>query len=471
CSPACQAGCVCMKGFCRNKTGPCYVPTCVPIGDCLGKNQEWSDCGSACPKRCEQKEPMACIEVCREGCFCKKGFCLDKLGQCVADKTSILPAPANTTCGKNEEHNTCHNPCTEKKCPQKNAPLVNCLMACMDGCSCKSGFLRNMQGECVKEAECPAVAPVDENPCNLAECAAGHKCVPKNGEATCIPVNPHLCSTVLCAPPTQCQVVNSRARCVKGTKTLPRSSKNAILVPEDPPASITCANVRCAGRGGCLMVEPAGCIGCKQGPQCLADPSCDNTKCKSSHECVMVQNTCVKAPCLPTPECRPKKLIQPFPVREPRQVQDGTCMTVRCGTSGGCALTRPMSCDTLKPDGKCPLRAGCVEENPCAATSCLVGTQCVLHEVQCIRAPCPPIAQCEPLNDAPAPGDKRCPGKNQKWVQCKTACSDVNCNEEPRMCAQVCRSGGCVCQEGFFRNKRGQCVTQNDCDAQKGNIY
>ncbi|UMM38349.1 hypothetical protein L5515_009803 [Caenorhabditis briggsae] len=329
------------------------------------RNQECKDhetfntCGSACEPSCEIPNPSFCTMQCVIGCQCDSGFFRRSDNACVkkeecsqtANATApvlpaILPAPANTTCGKNEEHNTCHNPCTEKKCPQKNAPLVNCLMACMDGCSCKSGFLRNMQGECVKEAECPAVeAPVDENPCNLAECAAGHKCVPKNGEATCIPVNPQLCSTVLCAPPTQCQVVNSRARCVK--------------VPEDPPASITCANVRCAGRGGCLMVEPAGCIGCKQGPQCLAEPlekTCDNTKCKSSHECVM----------------------------------------------------------------------------------------------------------CEPLNDAPAPGDKRCPGKNQKWVQCKTACSDVNCNEEPRMCAQVCRSGGCVCQEGFFRNKRGQCVTQND---------
>ncbi|UMM38351.1 hypothetical protein L5515_009803 [Caenorhabditis briggsae] len=301
------------------------------------RNQECKDhetfntCGSACEPSCEIPNPSFCTMQCVIGCQCDSGFFRRSDNACVkkeecsqtANATApvlpaILPAPANTTCGKNEEHNTCHNPCTEKKCPQKNAPLVNCLMACMDGCSCKSGFLRNMQGECVKEAECPAVeAPVDENPCNLAECAAGHKCVPKNGEATCIPV------------------------------------------PEDPPASITCANVRCAGRGGCLMVEPAGCIGCKQGPQCLAEPlekTCDNTKCKSSHECVM----------------------------------------------------------------------------------------------------------CEPLNDAPAPGDKRCPGKNQKWVQCKTACSDVNCNEEPRMCAQVCRSGGCVCQEGFFRNKRGQCVTQND---------
>ncbi|UMM38347.1 hypothetical protein L5515_009801 [Caenorhabditis briggsae] len=51
----------------------------------IRKNQEWSDCGSACPKRCEQKEPVACPAVCRPGCVCKKGFCLRTSGDCVAD--------------------------------------------------------------------------------------------------------------------------------------------------------------------------------------------------------------------------------------------------------------------------------------------------------------------------------------------------------------------------------------------------
>ncbi|CAO4382634.1 unnamed protein product [Caenorhabditis nigoni] len=61
------------------------LPPVNPCNKCPGKNQVWSDCGSACPKRCEQKEPVICPAVCRPGCVCKKGFCLNKLGQCVPD--------------------------------------------------------------------------------------------------------------------------------------------------------------------------------------------------------------------------------------------------------------------------------------------------------------------------------------------------------------------------------------------------
>lgn len=400
-------------------------------------NESFNTCGSACEPSCDAPSPSFCTLQCVVGCQCNSGFyrrasdkaCVPQ-SECNAGVPvlpPVLPAP-NNTCGANEENNDCHNPCTEKKCPQKNAPLVNCLMACSVGCSCKSGFVRNLKGECVKSADCPAIdTPVDENPCNLADCRTGFKCVPQNGQATCIPV------------------------------------------PEDPPTGITCANVRC-GNGPCAMVEPVGCPGCKRTPQCLPVNKCDSMKCKNTEECVLVQVTCVRAPCYPVAECRPKKNIKPLvQLREPRQTSTGpSCMTARCGTPGGCALTRPMSCDTRDANGMCPIQVGCVQENPCAATSCLVGTQCVLHEVQCIRAPCPPIAQCEPLNDAPSSGYSRCKGKFEKYAECKTACSDTKCNEEPRFCPAVCTGGGCVCQEGFFRDKRGQCVTQNQCDIQKG---
>jgi hypothetical protein len=55
--------------------------------------------------------------------------------------------------------------------------------------------------------------------------------------------------------------------------------------------------------------------------------------------------------------------------------------------------------------------------NPCAAVLCGPGTQCVVHEVQCIRAPCPPIASCEPIQvTGPFCGGIagiRCPGAGE----------------------------------------------------------
>ncbi|ULT92595.1 hypothetical protein L3Y34_009999 [Caenorhabditis briggsae] len=78
----------------------CPIPTCrlrkitfpplFPIREkrqayqrCTGKNQVWSDCGSACPARCDQKEPVMCPAVCVAGCFCKDGYILNDKGQCV----------------------------------------------------------------------------------------------------------------------------------------------------------------------------------------------------------------------------------------------------------------------------------------------------------------------------------------------------------------------------------------------------
>ncbi|XP_034936975.1 uncharacterized protein [Chelonus insularis] len=42
-----------------------------------------------------------------------------------------------------------------------------------------------------------------------------------------------------------------------------------------------------------------------------------------------------------------------------------------------------------------------VDVNPCATVLCRYPSICVLHEVQCIRAPCPPIASCERRRNRP----------------------------------------------------------------------
>ncbi|EGT41608.1 hypothetical protein CAEBREN_09997 [Caenorhabditis brenneri] len=428
-------------------------------------NETFQTCGSACEPSCDAPSPGFCTLQCVVGCQCDKGFfrrsdnaCVTKDQCTVTTNTTapvapilpaILPAPSNLTCGANEEANECHNPCTEKKCPVANPPMVNCLLACMNGCSCKKGYLRNMQGQCVKDADCP---PVDntENQCNLVDCRTGTKCVIQSGKPACIPVSntpkPPLltCATVLCAPGHVCKMVNNRPNCVKST------------VPEEPHPTITCANVRCGSKGGCGMVEPTGCPGCKLQPHCLEVNNCNTANCSSTEECVLVQVTCVMAPCHPIAECRPKKNIKPLvQIREPRQT-GASCMTARCATPAGCAMIRPMSCGNKK---RCELRPACIHENACAATSCLVGSTCVLQEVQCIRAPCNPIAKCERIRD------ERCSKDNETYKDCKTACSDTQCNSEPRMCPQVCRGGGCVCLPGFFRDKQKKISDYSDTPA------
>lgn len=51
-----------------------------------GKNEEYSDCGSACPDSCQRRN-RHCIQRCESGCFCKKGYIRDDAtGNCVREE-------------------------------------------------------------------------------------------------------------------------------------------------------------------------------------------------------------------------------------------------------------------------------------------------------------------------------------------------------------------------------------------------
>lgn len=50
---------------------------------CVGKNQEWTSCGTACPLTCGKPPPEACTLQCVIGCQCKEGYWL-KNGECVS---------------------------------------------------------------------------------------------------------------------------------------------------------------------------------------------------------------------------------------------------------------------------------------------------------------------------------------------------------------------------------------------------
>ncbi|KAG4076485.1 hypothetical protein HA402_014449 [Bradysia odoriphaga] len=47
------------------------------------KNQEWTECGSACPPRCDSDPNQACTMQCVIGCQCKKDYVLNRNGKCV----------------------------------------------------------------------------------------------------------------------------------------------------------------------------------------------------------------------------------------------------------------------------------------------------------------------------------------------------------------------------------------------------
>nr|XP_033324493.1 chymotrypsin inhibitor-like [Megalopta genalis] len=46
-------------------------------------NEVWNDCGTACPKTCENPNPQICTEQCVIGCQCKDGLVRNKNWKCV----------------------------------------------------------------------------------------------------------------------------------------------------------------------------------------------------------------------------------------------------------------------------------------------------------------------------------------------------------------------------------------------------
>ncbi|CAK1587288.1 unnamed protein product [Parnassius mnemosyne] len=136
----------------RNKYGACVlVEECFENDYVCGENEEYNSCGSACPRICSQPEPEACILVCREGCFCKSGYCRDKsTNKCVKEDEC-----SENRCPKNEVYDMCNAGCQ----PSCNNSSPICTSICLAGCICSPGLMRNADGHCVSVDKCFETGP------------------------------------------------------------------------------------------------------------------------------------------------------------------------------------------------------------------------------------------------------------------------------------------------------------------------
>lgn len=64
----------------------------------------------------------------------------------------ILP---ETQCPDREVYTTCGSGCGELTCDKPTNKDRICPAVCRVGCTCKSGFVRNREGVCIREQNCP----------------------------------------------------------------------------------------------------------------------------------------------------------------------------------------------------------------------------------------------------------------------------------------------------------------------------
>ncbi|EGZ27214.1 hypothetical protein PHYSODRAFT_553851 [Phytophthora sojae] len=89
--------------------------------------------------------------------------------------------------------------------------------------------------------------------------------------------------------------------------------------------------------------------------------------CAPGEICVLETVTCIRAPCPPIQTC----CVPAEPV-----------CTKKCPKNEKCQI------DSADNSQYCL--------SPCATVRCMSGYTCQVEQVQCIRAPCPPVAVCKP---------------------------------------------------------------------------
>lgn len=127
--------------------------------------------------------------------------------------------------------------------------------------------------------------------------------------------------------------------------------------------------MKCRPGHRCEIFKPTGEAFCS--PDC----SLDNGGCSKGELCTLQDVVCVRAPCPPIVQCISR------------------CATVRCANGHRCEIYKPTGEPFCMPD--CSINNG----------GCRDDQRCTLQDVQCVRAPCPPVIQCV---------DTTCPPKCSK---------------------------------------------------------
>ncbi|XP_055949174.1 zonadhesin-like isoform X5 [Argiope bruennichi] len=461
CIALCVPGCFCKQGLIRNEQGECVKPEDCPQNTC-GEDEEYRDCGSACPPTCSDLgRNQICTQQCVPGCFCREGLVRNEEGECVEPEDCPQP-----TCNEDEEYKECGSSCPPS-CSNLGKNII-CTKECSPGCFCREGLVRNDEGECVEPEECPQ----DENPEVTTPAVPTDTCGANEEYKNCGTACPSTCAnigmdricTLECVPGCFCK------------KGFVRNDQGQCVEPDDCPQR-TCGEDE--EYKDCGSACPPTCSNLGKNQVCT-DQCVQGCFCKEG----LVKND--KGECVEPEECPEKS---PEECGENEKYYDcapscgGTCDTYNktavilclpCGPGCWCneglvknrkgKCVPPEQCDVPKVP-TCPkdqqyydcipsCKRTCMTYNSTSAfcpKECIKGCFCKDGLVMNKNGECVPPAEC-PLT---------CP-LNQKYYECMPDCQN-RCNP-PDACAAVCKSG-CFCKEGLVMREDEKCVRKELCKA------
>ncbi|KPJ02419.1 Zonadhesin [Papilio xuthus] len=471
CDPAwpCPSGCSCKPNYKRKsvKEPRCILAAECPPVKCTRPNEEWNPCTNSCLREncydLKENHIVCKPQGCEPRCTCKNGYYRNDSGICVP-ASQCSPPPIK--CGVNEEYSTCKIKCPPQFCNISYTDYGICPndTKCEPGCNCIKDHLRDFEGKCVLNDNCPPPPTPCGGNATHTDCASS--CPP-----TCQTPKPEGCIG-LCKPDVKCQCMPSYVLSPNGD----------CILPEDCPASPPVCGENEVSTVCKKSCPSDSCDSEKQQALCRPGPCRPGCNCKEGYA------RDANGKCIPKDQCpaKPIKCGSNATLVECTSACPRTCEEKKQEIC--IALCKPKGCEckpsyVLSPKGDCILPQDCPAPNPCGgnatATDCASSCPptCQTPKPGICAAVCKPNVKCKckpsyvlaPNGDCILPQDCPAPppvcGENEVSTNCKTSCPSDSCDSKEQQ--SLCKPGpcrpGCNCKEGYARDSNGKCIPKDQC--------